>query len=67
MSDFPTYDPEGQCPKCSSGDLGTEWKESMRKPMATRNYFGLSAHEHMERWCKRCGYKWAEAPLDVEE
>lgn len=49
------YDPGRPCPKCGCEDVSTDFR------MAS------GSGSRMERRCARCGYKWAEKPLDEKE
>lgn len=51
------FNPDASCPKCGGKDLGIQWHEG--------NHWGCQYwDEHLDRYCRTCGYKWAEKPLD---
>jgi len=55
------YDPTAVCPKCGEKDAGSTYHEAKTAPWGC---YEVVAHIH--RSCHRCGYDWAEAPLDAK-
>ena len=57
------YNPAGHCPKCGHDDIATEYHRADTLDCAPHRESYDSA-EHIERQCKRCQFRWYEAPLD---
>ena len=53
------YGENHSCPKCEGTVVEVEWHKYCEA------FCQLTIKEHMHRTCVRCGYKWAEAPLDT--
>jgi len=58
------YNKDAVCPKCGSTDIHVIWHRGYRWgcPKQDPGFFGP---EHMDRYCRRCGYAWVEIPLDA--
>jgi len=60
------YDPDAHYPKCGGDDISTHYE-------AGQHLLGLSGSwcwvkdKHLDRHCRNCSYKWAEACLDAKE
>lgn len=50
------YDPVGKCPKCGGRMISTHYEKDCRSK---------HQEEVIRRKCERCGYSWAESPLDT--
>ncbi len=61
------FNQDAVCPKCGSSDVYVSHRPNGRDCSYPRRC-GMSQFdgEHMDRGCRRCGYVWAEAPLDIE-
>ena len=54
------YDPEAKCPKCGHAEVETHYEDKANLcPWEHRNKAGNEV-EHLDRYCKRCSYAWAE-------
>jgi DNA-directed RNA polymerase subunit M/transcription elongation factor TFIIS len=51
------YDPDRECPKCGNQEVRVQHRKGDEED-------AISPVQHMERSCLRCGYQWAELPLD---
>jgi ribosomal protein L40E len=52
------YNPKAICIKCGHKEIGTHYEPGC----------GESCHPAvMKRNCRRCGYKWEERPLSLEQ
>lgn len=60
---LPPYNASATCPKCRGDDVSTEHKAANEYRLT---YKGPQC-EHIHRVCRRCHYRWNEAPLDAEE
>lgn len=63
---LPPFNPAAICPKCGHGDVSTRYEESYcTSTWSTTNRCPARGEgEHIDRQCRRCQYRWAEAPLD---
>jgi Zn ribbon nucleic-acid-binding protein len=63
------FDPAAVCPKCSGEDVSATWHQvSVRGldwPCSPWSAF-VPHPPHLCRKCTRCGYTWAQAPVDAE-
>ena len=57
------FDPDSRCPKCGGEDVGTHYSASYWDCLYSCSRRNSMTGEHMERTCRRCGYRWVEAPL----
>ncbi len=58
-----SYNPSGRCPKCGGDAVETVHHKSL----SLEGFCRLTVLEHLHRSCDRCGYEWAEMPLDNGE
>lgn len=58
-----TYNANNHCPKCGHDDVGSSYCAGRSYPDHSflDPYHG--DEEAIHRTCRRCGYKWAEAPI----
>jgi len=62
------FNPTAICPKCGGDQIsaGYQAERSHCYTCYQRTHTeGLCCIEHIDRWCTRCRFSWAEAPLDV--
>lgn len=72
---LPRFNPEERCPKCGDRNVGKKfWARTSVGKLSGESSGGLPVivhevvqKERIERTCNGCGYKWDQAPLDVEE
>jgi len=65
------FDARAICPKCGHDDIAARFAETNREigcdnfePCQEGMSFFLMEHEaHIHRYCRRCSYKWLEAPI----
>lgn len=62
------YDPNAKCPKCGWDEISSSWIPADKCWTAEpRRWEGNQTREaHISRTCRRCHYRWPEAPLDAE-
>ncbi len=60
---LPIYDPKRACCKCGSTDVSTTYRTTSQISVSVNGSCGTDA-PHLCRFCRVCGYRWAEAPLD---
>lgn len=56
------FDENSYCVKCGSEDIAIRFVDKNGYSITDGDY---EKREHMRRMCRRCGYKWNEAPLDA--
>lgn len=61
---LPKFNPKARCAKCGGKDIHAGWLPA--DPFRSR-YVSPCREEHVARRCRRCGYEWAEAPIDCPE
>jgi predicted nucleic-acid-binding Zn-ribbon protein len=65
VSALPKFSEACVCPKCGGTDVSAEWIEAgAHWCVATSRC--VEKAEHLHRHCRRCHFKWNEAPLDAE-
>ena len=70
------YNPDALCPMCgyaviSTGYCIVSWMNDLS---ATGSHTGVQeigktglGPGHLDRYCKRCGFEWIEAPVEAKE
>ena len=66
------YNDQGRCPKCGSPDVRDQFQQQSDRPHNTSLSSAYPVNckeqaEHIHRYCRHCGYNWAERPLDSKE
>lgn len=67
---IPPYDPGRRCPKCGHDDIGTTFHADLHaigcvgECRFERFSDECRSWPHMDRGCRRCGFKWMEAAGD---
>lgn len=56
------YNRSALCPKCWEPEPATTWMDAC--PLSRLDKRRVTNDEHLERRCTRCGFTWAELPLD---
>ena len=59
---LPPFNPTPVCPKCWNGGVSSNYHDPKTKSFRSCH----ERAEHIHRSCHRCGYDWAEAPLDAK-
>lgn len=65
---LPPFNAEAICPKCGGEEIGIYYSRNRYHcSYDCGNELPWQDREvaHMERKCRRCGYRWIEAPLDA--
>lgn len=57
---LPPYSDVSTCPKCGHNSVTTLYRDVCRYWPRPPD----DPREHLLRTCERCGYSWAEAPID---
>jgi hypothetical protein len=63
---LPPYRPDGRCSKCGYEDISTQYVEPDRPYAYGCRFHKTTNDEHLHRYCRRCGYEWAEACIEQE-
>jgi len=61
------FSPASRCPKCWGKEVSTMWW-AQRDKRPSHSWAADAAgtnEEHIARKCVRCGYLWAELPMDL--
>lgn len=65
----PVFDPERNCPKCGSGDVGAAFHPATNctscNECHTLHKCEGGKFDHLVRHCRFCSYEWYELPLDA--
>lgn len=57
---LPRFREDAVCPKCLGTDIHARYEEGCG------GHKGCERHpEKIERYCRRCSYRWDEAPVDT--
>ncbi len=57
------FNPKAKCPKCGGEDIYSSYHNDDYQVHCVWNTEGAL----IERGCRRCSFKWPEAPLDAKE
>lgn len=60
---LPAYDPMATCRKCNGEDIATTYQPRGCVFPARCGVGTVLGSEHLDRYCRRCGFSWAEAVL----
>lgn len=61
---FPSFLPDGPCPKCHHDELRTIYHADTHRPCSEHDNHRepeCCTLEHLHRFCARCGFDWPEA------
>ncbi len=61
-----TYKVSNKCPKCGGCEISDQYHKDQWPCNRYRHDKPVWDKEHIHRTCKRCGYEWAEEPLEID-
>ncbi len=60
---LPPFNEKSTCPKCGYWDVAVRFCKGLAGQGCVV-FMQLTCLEHLDRVCRRCGYGWAEMPMD---
>lgn len=59
---LPTFQEAAVCPKCGGSEISVRYCRGFRDALWgwPCNAITFEGYEHLDRHCKRCGYRWLE-------
>ena len=70
------FNPDALCPMCGYAEISTDyctkyWKNDLyiRRTHTELEVIGKTGlgPGHLDRYCKRCGFEWIEAPVEAKD
>lgn len=60
------FNSEARCEKCGHDEISTHYQNGASK-LDLACYWEKHDGEHLDRYCRRCGYGWAESVIKAND